>query len=378
MSCFFWPVPSMLLVTSLLVAAAVPVSAEESADGFQPIFDGRSLEQWDGDPNLWRVEDGAITGRTTDEDPIEHNTFLIWRGGEVGDFELKLEYRIDGGNSGIQYRSFEAPDQKWVVGGYQADFEAGDRYSGILYGERFRGILADRGQKTELVREDGKFKVNVTDTFGDSKEIQTKIKKGDWNEYHVIARGFHFIHMINGVKTAECIDNDEQMRRKTGILALQLHRGPAMKVQFRNIRLKRLPAEEQQSRGVSPRSDHKQIIFIAGKRSHGYGAHEHRAGCMLLASALNESGLPVEAEVITEGWPQDDSALDQADAIIIYADGGGGHPAIQHLDRLKELAAKGIGIGCIHYAVEVPKGEPGDALLDTIGGYFELNWSVNP
>ena len=122
----------------------------------------------------------------------------------------------------------------------------------------------------------------------------------------------------------------------------------------------------------------KKIVFVAGKPSHGPGAHEHRAGCMLLADQLNKSGLSVEAVVTTEGWPKDNSIFDGASAVIIYADGGGGHPGITHLEDLKKMATAGIGLGCIHYAVEIPKGEPGDAFLDLIGGFFESNWSVNP
>ncbi len=99
---------------------------------------------------------------------------------------------------------------------------------------------------------------------------------------------------------------------------------------------------------------------------------------MLLAEHMNKSGLSVEAVVTTNGWPQDTAIFDGASAVVIYADGGGGHPAMKHLDELKKMAAGGVGIGCIHYAVEIPKGEPGNAFLDVIGGFFESNWSVNP
>lgn len=122
----------------------------------------------------------------------------------------------------------------------------------------------------------------------------------------------------------------------------------------------------------------KKIVFVAGKPSHAPGQHEHRAGCMLLADQLNKSGLPVEAVVTTNGWPEDPSIFEGASAVIIYSDGGGGHPAMKQLVALKAMAAAGVGIGCIHYAVEVPKGEPGNTFLDLIGGYFETDWSVNP
>lgn len=122
----------------------------------------------------------------------------------------------------------------------------------------------------------------------------------------------------------------------------------------------------------------KKIVFIAGRVSHGPGEHEHRAGCMLLADHLNKSGLPIDAVVVTDGWPSDESVFEGASAVVIYADGGGGHPAIPHLDTLRKMAKAGVGIGCIHYGVEVPKGDPGAAFLDLIGGYFETDWSVNP
>lgn len=122
----------------------------------------------------------------------------------------------------------------------------------------------------------------------------------------------------------------------------------------------------------------KKIVFVAGKPSHGPGQHEHRAGCMLLADQLNKSGLPIEAVVTDNGWPQDNAIFDGASAVVIYADGGGGHPAMKQLDELKKLAGKGVGIGCLHYAVEIPKGAPGDTFLDVIGGYFETDYSVNP
>ncbi|MGC1274356.1 MAG: family 16 glycoside hydrolase [Planctomycetaceae bacterium] len=360
--------PALFGGLAILISYGAADAAD--ADGFMPIFDGKSLDGWDGNPELWSVEDGAITGRTTDENPIKANSFLVWRDGEVGDFELKLEYKIVGGNSGIQYRSKEMTDAKWVIGGYQADFEAGDTYSGINYDERGRGILAQRGQKTRI-NDDGK--PEVLETFADTKELQAKINKEDWNEYHVIADGFTFTHKINGHVTSIVVDDDESDREATGLLALQVHTGPPMTVQFRNIRLKRLDGGKKTG-DAGP----KKIVFVAGGPSHAYGEHEHKAGCLLLESELKASGLPAQTTVVTNGWPKDESVFDDTTAIVIYADGGGGHPAMKHLDKLRELADAGVGIVCLHYGVEVPKGEGGDAFLDTIGGYFEPHWSVNP
>ncbi|MBI86165.1 MAG: dehydrogenase, partial [Planctomycetaceae bacterium] len=357
----------LVVVSASLLAATV--FADD--DGFVSIFDGKTLEDWDGNPGFWRVEEGAITGQTTPDNPTKGNTFIIWRGGEIGNFELKLQYRIVGGNSGIQYRSFEVENNKWVVGGYQGDFEAGERYSGILYGERFRGILADRGDKT-VIGDDHKPK--VVGSVGESKEIQSKIKKEDWNDYHITAQGFNFTHRINGVVTCECADEDAEMRRKSGILALQLHAGPPMKVQFRNIRLKQVRGDA----AATGRDRKKKVVFVAGTRSHGYGSHEHYAGCVLLAKSLQQGMPDFEVEVVKDGWPEDADVFEGADAIVMYADGGERHPVIPHLATMDKMTARGVGVVCIHYGVEVPRGEPGDHFLKWIGGYFEMHWSVNP
>ncbi len=341
-------------------------------DGWTSIFDGKTLDNWDGNPAFWKVEDGTITGQTTEANPTKGNTFIIWRGGETTDFELKLEYKIVGGNSGIQYRSFEVPNEKWVIGGYQADFEAGDTFSGINYGERFRGVLALRGEKT-VIGDD--HKPTVVEKIGDTNEIQKKIKKEDWNEYHVSAKGFVLEHRINGVLTSVVTDEDKAERRAKGVLALQLHAGPPMKVQFRNIKLKQLKVE-----GASSNSGKKKALLLAGTPSHGFGAHDHLAGCSLLAKLINQSGLPIEAEVHSlqkQDWPTAEK-LAAANTILIYSDGGGGHPFNAHLDELNGIVSKGTGIVCIHYGVETTAGPNGDAFLNWIGGFFEPHWSVNP
>lgn len=120
------------------------------------------------------------------------------------------------------------------------------------------------------------------------------------------------------------------------------------------------------------------VLFLAGKPSHGYGAHDHLAGCMLLSKSLNDSGLPIEAQVYHYDWPDDATPFEKVDCLVMYGDGGPGHMALKHLDELDALAKKGIGIVCLHYAVEVPKGRAGEKFRDWIGGYFETNWSVNP
>ena len=208
--------------------------------GGKSLFDGKTLEGWDSNPILWSVEDGAIVGENTKENPTMGITFVIWKGGRLKDFDLTLDCKIDAGNSGIQYRSFVKPGKHdgWRIGGYQADFEAGDKFSGICYGEAFRGILSMRGDKTTLSLNDkGKLQKKI-EKFGDTNEIGKSVKKGEWNKYRIVAKGFHFTQYINGVKTTELIDNDEKTRRADGLLAFQVHQGPPMKVYFKNIVLK--------------------------------------------------------------------------------------------------------------------------------------------
>jgi len=124
--------------------------------------------------------------------------------------------------------------------------------------------------------------------------------------------------------------------------------------------------------------DKRKIVFVAGPRSHGYGGHEHNAGCLLLAKWLNERMPNVHAVVHQNGWPTDPAAFDRAAAIVIFCNGGGGHVLARHFEEVDKLMAKGVGLACLHYAVEVPKGKPGDYLLKWIGGYYETWWSVNP
>ncbi|MFN0068420.1 MAG: family 16 glycoside hydrolase [Limisphaerales bacterium] len=232
---------SATLAVALTALTAVATSHD---NGGLPLFNGTTLDGWEGHPALWSVKDGAITGTTTDETKLKHNTFLVWKGGTVDDFELRLKYRIVNGNSGIQYRSkvHEQGAQGPIVGGYQADFEAGKTYSGILYEERGRGILAQRGQKTRLVTDGDKHKVEVTGSVGNSDEIQAKIKAEDWNDYLVIAKGNRLQHFINGVPTVEVVDEDAPRAAKSGVLAFQVHTGPPMVVQFKDIKLKKLGA----------------------------------------------------------------------------------------------------------------------------------------
>ena len=246
------------IITTMVLASFVFTGQAVAAEnGFKKIFDGKTLKGWNGNPKFWSVKDGAMTGQTTKDNPTKGNTFIIWEG-KTSNFDLRLDYKIIGGNSGIQYRSFKAdgPDE-WRIGGYQADFEAGDTYSGICYGERFRGILSLRGKKTTLtVGDDGKLKKEVEE-FSKDADIAKAIKKEDWNSYRIVARNFNLTHYINGVKTTQVVDRDRKTRRADGLLALQLHAGPPMNVQFKNIRIKELPKRARKAGNAKKGSKNK-------------------------------------------------------------------------------------------------------------------------
>ncbi len=208
----------------------------------KPLFNGKDLSGWEGNDKFWTVEDGAITGTTTAENPTKGSTFLIWKDGEASDFTLTLKYKMIPGdakkftNSGIQYRSNIVDAEKFVVGGYQADIEYGETHSGILYEEKGRGILAKRGQKVTITQGDApaKPKIEVTGETGNRKEIQAAIEKDGWNEYRIVAEGSNVQHFINGKLTADVTDNTAEAPKK-GVIALQLHGGAPMKIQFKDL-----------------------------------------------------------------------------------------------------------------------------------------------
>jgi type 1 glutamine amidotransferase len=355
----------LLLITCCLSARA----AYSQDNEFKSIFDGQSLQGWSGDEKLWRVEDGAIVGETTADRKIDVNNFLAWDY-EVDDFELRLKFRISGqdaANSGVQFRS--QVDSDGHVSGYQADIDRSGRYIGILYDEKTgRGILAQRGEKV-VIDSDGKKEI---EPLGDAAEILSHIKLDDWNEYSITALGDHFVLKINGHETVDVTDRQADHFDRKGRLAFQLHVGPPMKVEFKDIQLKRLPLA----------MDQKKIVFIAGTKSHGWNQHEHNAGCLLLAKRLNKAaaknGLPVVTTVYRNGWPADPTALDNADTVVCYCDGGDQHYLNTHGDQFEDVMRRGVGLVCLHYGVEVPQGISGQRFLNWIGGYFELNWSVNP
>jgi len=216
---------------ALMFAAAQLVGAQS----FTQIFDGKSLKGWDGDPVFWRVENGAIVGETKPGLIPKQNTFLIWRDGSPADFELDAEYRLTGGNSGIQYRSSEMPDIRWAMKGYQADIDAAQQYTGQIYEERGREFLAMRGQ---AARAEPGSKPVVMGSVGNDQVLKNKINAQGWNNYRVIARGNVLVQVLNGRVMSMLIDEDAPNRKLDGLIGIQLHTGEPMKIEVRNIRLK--------------------------------------------------------------------------------------------------------------------------------------------
>ena len=256
---------SIAVATVLLFA--VPACGETKAcaghsieSDFVRIFNGKDLSGWDGDLRLWSVKDGVIRGQTTKENRAQSNSFCIWRGGKLKNFILKLKFRIENGNSGVQYRSRDLGD--WKVGGYQAEVCNKQGLVGFLYDERGRGWMARVGELM-VVDKDGKKK--VVGKVGDKDALIEAgyYKEKDWNEYTIIARGNHLVHILNGFGTIEMIDDDPKGRAMEGILALQIHTGPPMTVDFKDIRIKHLPDHFGQAR-----------LLFNGKNFDGWAFHK--------------------------------------------------------------------------------------------------------
>lgn len=198
----------VLVLAGAACLLAQPVSKEERKEGFKPLFNGKDLSEWKGDPRLWKVESGVIVG-STDGVEIPHNTFLILKK-QYGDFDLRFQVKLRNHNSGVQFRSEELPD--FVVKGLQADM-AENNYWGSIYDERgTRGIIANGW-------------------IGKAEKV---VKNKDWNDYEIYCRGDRIRLTVNGVVTAEIRDDS----KLSGVIALQLHKGPGMRAEFRNLRIK--------------------------------------------------------------------------------------------------------------------------------------------
>ena len=241
--CFIFPLA--------LLTAGCNVSKGQKTKGFISIFNGKTLTGWEGDPNYWRVENGNLVGEITPSTLLKTNNFIIWKGGTPGDFELILEFKITkSGNSGVNYRSVQLSDVPNALKGYQADIDGANRYTGQNYEERLRTTLAYRGEKVTIkpyaespdsVRSHSKnnawLERTVTGSLGTSDELKTKIKQEDWNTCRIVAKGNHLQHYINGILMSDVTDNDTVNGKTNGLLGVQVHVGPPMKVEYRKIML---------------------------------------------------------------------------------------------------------------------------------------------
>ncbi len=218
----------------LLLLSLLFTSFASAQDGFKPLFNGKDLTGWDGNPELWSVEDGCITGKTTGPEQLAYNQFLIWRGGKVKNFELHVKIKQSGNNTGIQYRSKELPENgKWSIGGYQCDIHPAHPNNAMVYEEKGRGIIVQNGQGVVIDPEGKRWLA--------SEHEPVKVDIAQWHEYTVIAQGNHLIHKIDGQVTIDLLDFEESKRSFEGLLAFQIHRGPAMNVQIKDVMLKELP-----------------------------------------------------------------------------------------------------------------------------------------
>jgi hypothetical protein len=221
--------------TTLLITLFLsPLFLQAADDEFRPLFNGKDLADWDGDPALWKVEDGIVIGTCAGPDDIKTNTFLIWRGGVVKDFELRATIRIVGdNNSGIQYRSRELPEVgPWAISGYQCDAHPAIEHTGMTYEEKGRGIFGLNGKNVLLDPEGERWLL--------SEHEPVKADLSQWTEFTIIARGNHLIHKVNGQITSELIDYHEEGRALEGLLAIQLHRGNPHSVQIKDLQIKTL------------------------------------------------------------------------------------------------------------------------------------------
>jgi hypothetical protein len=257
-----------MLLASKIVCAQNPSSTQKAApnvfgftqpapmdfndhEGYVSLFNGKNLDNWDGNPKFWRVEDGAIVGESTAKNP-SGNSYIAYRGMKAKDFTLKFEIKVEGdGGSGLQYRSktgvpWLSPiasnlgpvNLNWMMTGPQADFWPSAQYwTGQFYSENTpMRILAWRGQVVEGYGVKSK---RLIGNIGDIMELAKYVKKNDWNQYTVIARGGVFIHILNGQLMAVMIDDDKaSSNNKSGYIGIEIE--SITKVSVKNIWIKKL------------------------------------------------------------------------------------------------------------------------------------------
>ena len=251
MSLSFIQISVIISLLTIQCSDAIGQSKKDK-DGFVKIFNGKNLSGWAGDATYWRVENGNLVGEITPSTLLKTNSFIIWQGGSPADFEIKLEFKITkSGNSGINYRSSLITDVNHALRGYQADIDGANRYTGQNYEERARTTLAYRGERVSVdvlanstdelkdhIKNNAWLVRTVNGSLGKSDELVKAIKSDDWNICHIVAKGNRLLHYINGVLMSDVTDNDPVNRKSAGLIGVQVHVGPPMKVEYRNIRLK--------------------------------------------------------------------------------------------------------------------------------------------
>lgn len=230
---------TVVVLLVLLTEGIEPAFSQTTKGKFVKIFDGKSFKGWEADTAFWKVKDGVAVGQVLPGQAIKTNTFLIWKGGEPANFEFKAQYRITPeGNSGVQYRSEAVKDIPFALKGYQADIDGANRYAGQNYEERGRGFLAMRGQKV-ILKNNEKPLVTDSTSLGSSDALKANIKS-EWNDIRIVAKGNKMQHYINGVLMSEAIEEDKVLGKSSGLLGMQVHVMPKMKVEYREIYLKQL------------------------------------------------------------------------------------------------------------------------------------------
>jgi hypothetical protein len=241
---------SLLLLITFQACKVKPSEIKNSKTDFVDIFDGKTLNNWIGDPTYWKVEDGSLVGFVTPETLLKRNSFIIWQGGTPKDFELKITYKIsENGNSGVNYRSEIIDSLPFALKGYQADIDGKNNYTGQNYEERKRTTLAYRGEQVVLypantanlkegIKKNAWQFREILGSLGETNTLKSSIKNDDWNEMHLIIKENKMLHYVNGVLMSDITDNDEAYRTFSGHIGVQVHVGPPMKVTYKSIKLK--------------------------------------------------------------------------------------------------------------------------------------------
>lgn len=292
--------------TLALLLLAFSSNAFAQTEQAKDLFDGKTLAGWEGDEKYWRVENGAIVGEIPKGQTLGKNTWLVWRGGKVADFDLKVEVKLTGlpaANSGIQYRC-QVKDVDHVSG-YQADFDMGAVWLGRIYDEHGRALLVERGARV-WIQSDG---TRQTETFAPANQFAVLFRENAWNDYRIVAQGEHVAVYVNGTLFSEIKDEQKDERDLEGSLAFQLHSGPETRVEFRNIKLEELkpddkrlkpfalkakPKQEKEDEGVIPNGDDGKALNL------GFETGD-LTGWTATGDAFNNQ--PVDKDGIESRWP---------------------------------------------------------------------------